>query len=152
MLRITPRCFLKSLNRISLVGVAREVQAGFIGDEACLQFMLVVHNLQDSPPQQTTPSSKPIVGVAAPFHSIASKQQFVVRCLTNSSGDATDWKSVVQDGCVVRVTGQFKHNYQTDQGRRHAFPFVLITSASGSIVPLLLHNKPVKRSNVSAKS
>lgn len=81
-----------SRNRLTLVGVAREPQLGYVSDEACFQFTLCFQNII---PQQ--PGSAPVT--EAPLKSSSSavlsspplptvKDQILVRCYQRSSSSS----------------------------------------------------------------
>lgn len=133
-LRLAPKSYPRSihkyvpLNIACVVGVAHDLQFGFLpNDDPCLQFMLS-HNVLD----QTINTSITAAAVAdGPASSLAkrtpqvcAKQQLAVRVVgpANLVGEA---RQTISDGAVLRVVGQLKINVQSDNNKKHPFPFLM---------------------------
>ena len=147
---------LQPVNLVHLVGVAHDIQHGFIGDDAVTQFQLSVVYAPvetDAPtvnplPDAKSPAARGVGGVggagkAASTAAMAAKERefFTVRC-----GDMQpDLRATLSDGAVVAVRGALKINMQPEPavpgGKLFAFPFI---NAPSSAIEILAHARSVR--------
>lgn len=124
---------LPSVNCVNLVGVAHDVQAGYVGTDLILQFQLVCNYLP------VVNEQVPIINPLVPSSSTSTsntttsieREYFTVRV----SGNLDEVKTQLHDGSVVSLQGQFKMNMQPEPLADHRmmpFPYIAVKLPSST--------------------
>ena len=122
-----------SVNSISLVGVVHQIDAGYVGSDLTLQFMLVCNYL---PIANETPVIHPLSNSENNNNNNRSatpveREYFTIR----ATGYLDELKAQLHEGAVVSVQGQFKMNVQPEPLADHKpmpFPYVAVKLSSSS--------------------
>lgn len=148
MFRFTSFAFSKlkfqPVNCVNLVGVAHDIQAGYVGADLVLQFQLVCNYL---PIANEAPLINPLShassggdsssennNIAIPHQLPREREYFTIR----ATGHLDDIKTQLHDGSVVSLQGQFRTNVQQEPLADHKlipFPFIAVKLSSPDATP-----------------
>jgi len=136
------------LNSMSVVGVAHDVQQGFLGPTAVTQFSVttLIANVDDGTEEVHTLASS-----AAKMRGTArAKETYAVRCMGDEI--AAQARQTVQEGSLVEVNGRLALNPQADTTGNlkvtRNFPFIRVRDTYGSVK--VLHSKVTQRAKQSS--
>lgn len=128
-----------AVNRVTLVGVVRDVQSGFVSETPCLQFTLVTQDF-DIPQSRVANSSEESLPIARRT-SGCTKQQFAVRCTSANEEEINKLRLRLEEGTLIKCVGQLRINMQIDSGRRRSFPYVSVPLTDNTKGVLVLSAK-----------
>ena len=122
----------KSINHVSLVGVAHDVQSGFVYEDPVCQFTLSTSSLDTMINGRT---NEPVL----------EKDHHTIRCFGEPF--CTQVRQMVREGYVVCASGRLRMNPQMDPAtsKHHYFPYIHITPPHGNVH--VIHGDPKKTSS-----
>jgi hypothetical protein len=137
----------KTINRVTLVGVVRDMQSGALNDTSCLQFTLVTQDIDTSATVPPAGPSDSVVPLARRSTGCA-KQQFCVRCTSPDEEVVNRLRLRLEEGSMVKCIGQLRLNSQVDGGKRRHFPYISISLADTTKGLLVLPPKRTRPGDV----
>lgn len=130
-----------SINSVSLVGVAHDIQSGFVFEESVLQFTLTTTSLQTggTVPSSSSPASSTSAGAGKAGGStgttdcVVEKDHHVVRCFGELFSQEVQQK--VKEGSVVCVNGRLRLNPQLEPSvnKYYYFPYIQVQPPHGQV-------------------
>ena len=123
----------KSVNHVTLVGVAHDIQSGFVYEEPVCQFTVSTSSLDTM-----------ING--RPNEAVLEKDHHTVRCFGEPfSGQV---RQMLREGYVVVVSGKLRLNPQLDPAtsKHHYFPYLHVAAPHGNVH--VIHGDPKKVATV----
>lgn len=132
-----------SINSVSLVGVAHDIQSGFVFEESVLQFTLTTTSLQTSeisPSLSSSPSSSSAPGAGSKTSvsgsttdCVVEKDHHVIRCFGELFSQEVQAK--VKEGSVVCVNGRLRLNPQLEPSvnKYYYFPYIQVQPPHGQV-------------------
>lgn len=120
-----------SINSVSLVGVAHNIESGFVFEEAVLQFTLTTTALQ------TNVSSASSEGCASNATSnaecVVERDHHVIRCFGEVFSQEVQNK--IKEGSVVCVNGRLRLNPQLEPSvnKYYYFPYIQVQPPHGQV-------------------
>lgn len=122
-----PAASFPSINAVSLVGVAHDIQAGYVFEESVLQFTVTTTALQSG-----VAASRPASGSSA-AECVVEKDHHVVRCFGELFSQ--DVQQRVKEGSIVCVHGRLRLNPQLEPSvnKYYYFPYIQVQPPHGQI-------------------
>lgn len=125
-----------SINSVSLVGVAHDIQLGFVFEESVLQFTLTTTSLQTNTLVPSLPGSSaanPSLGAGATEECVVEKDHHVVRCFGEVFSQEVQQK--IKEGSVVCVSGRLRLNPQLEPSvnKYYYFPYIQVQPPYGQV-------------------
>eukprot|EP00759_Apiculatamorpha_spiralis_P040512 PhF_6_TR39062/c0_g1_i2/m.58457 len=117
----------KSVNHVTLVGVAHDVQAGFVYEDPVCQFTLSTSSLDTMINGKTN-------------EAVLEKDHHTIRCFGEPfSGQI---RQMIKEGYVVVVSGRLRLNPQLDPttSKHHYFPYIHVAPPHGNVH--VIHGDP----------
>eukprot|EP00796_Vickermania_ingenoplastis_P004959 gene4959-3557_t len=113
-----PGSSFPSINSVSLVGVAHDIQSGFVFEESVLQFTVTTTALQTS---------------GTPGECAVEKDHHVVRCFGELFAQEVQQK--IKEGNVVCVSGRLRLNPQLEPSvnKYYYFPYIQVQPPHGQV-------------------
>lgn len=129
-----------SINSVSLVGVAHDIQLGYVFEESVLQFTLTTTSLQTnalvpSPPGGSASSSAShhSPGAGGTEECVVEKDHHVVRCFGEVFSQEVHQK--IKEGSVLCVNGRLRLNPQLEPSvnKYYYFPYIQVQPPYGQV-------------------
>lgn len=127
-----------SINSVSLVGVAHDIQLGFVFEESVLQFTLTTTSLQTNavvPPLPGGGTARPSHhgGVGGTEECVVEKDHHVIRCFGELFSQEVHQK--IKEGSVVCINGRLRLNPQLEPSvnKYYYFPYIQVQPPYGQV-------------------
>lgn len=125
-----------SINSVSLVGVAHDIQLGFVFEESVLQFTLTTTSLQTNtlvPAPPGSAAANQSHGAGATEECVVEKDHHVVRCFGEVFSQEVQQK--IKEGSVVCVSGRLRLNPQLEPSvnKYYYFPYIQVQPPFGQV-------------------
>eukprot|EP00760_Papus_ankaliazontas_P034546 PhM_4_TR7252/c0_g1_i1/m.95226/K03111/ssb; single-strand DNA-binding protein len=120
---------LKSVNHVTLVGVAHDIQSGYVYEDPVCQFTLTTSALDTNVNGKTN-------------EAVLEKDHHTVRCFGEAF--SAQVRQAIREGYVVAVSGKLRLNPQLEPStsKHHYFPYIHVTSPHGQVH--VVHGDPKK--------
>ncbi|KNH03802.1 MP18 RNA editing complex protein [Perkinsela sp. CCAP 1560/4] len=119
----------KSINHVTLVGVAHDVQSGFVYEDPVCQFTLSTSSLDTMINGRTN-------------EAVLEKDHHTIRCFGEPF--CTQVRQMIREGYVVVASGRLRLNPQMDPStsKYHYFPYIHVSPPHGNVH--VIHGDPKK--------
>ena len=110
----------KSINHVTLVGVAHDVQSGFVYEDPVCQFTLSTSSLDTMVNGRTN-------------EAVLEKDHHTIRCFGEPF--CTQVRQMIREGYVVVASGRLRLNPQMDPStsKYHYFPYIHVSPPHGNV-------------------